>query len=114
MTRVRSAVDHVLDFDRQCAPRFGEAVGQILDVGDEGPRLGRWRFRFFERFPDDGVKPGLVSEIADLDATDTFQNYLNVSGRLALGRNDRHERPDVVEVLGPGIVRIGIAMGGHD
>src|SRR5215203_837661 len=89
-------------------------MGQVLDVGDEGPRLSRRRFWFVEWFSDDGVKPGLVSEIADLNATDTFQNDLNVAGRLALGRNDRHERADVMEILGPGIVRIGIAMGGHD
>ena len=41
MAGIRSAVHHVLDFDRQCAASVGEAMGQILDVGDEGARLGR-------------------------------------------------------------------------
>ena len=114
MTGIGSAVHHVLNFDRQCAARVGEAVGQILDVGDEGARLGRGRFRFVERFRDDGVKPGLVGEITDLDAADALQNDLDVAGRLAFRRDDRDERADVMEILGPRIVGIGIAMGGHD
>ncbi len=111
---IRCAVHHVLDFDRQRAARLGEAMGQVLDVGDEGARLGRRRFRFVERFGDDGEKTGLVGKIADLDAADPLENDLNISGRLAFGRDDRDERADVMEILGPRIVSIGIAMGGHD
>jgi hypothetical protein len=33
---------------------------------------------------------------------------------LAFGRDDRHERADVVEIFGSGIVGIGIAVSGHD
>ena len=83
-------------------------------MGDERPRLGRGRFRFVERLGGDGVEPGLVGEIADLDAADAFEDDLDVAGRLALGRDDRDQRADVMEILGPGIVGIGVAMGGHD
>ena len=114
MTGIGSAVHHVLDFDRQCASRVGEAMSKILNVGDEGPRLRRGRFWFVERFSDDGVKPRLVGEIADLDAANALQYDLNVSGRLALGGDDRDQRADVMEILGPRIVCIGIAMGGDD
>ena len=114
MTGIGSAVHHVLDFDRQCAPRVGKAMSKILDVGDERTRLRRGRFWFVEWFSDDGVKPGLVGEIADLDAADALQNDLNISGRLALGGDDRDQRADVMKILGPRIVYIGIAMGGHD
>ena len=114
MTGIRSAVHHVLNFNRQCAASVGEAVSKILDVGNEGARLGRARFRFVKRFRDDGVKPGLIGEITDLDAADALQNDLHVPGGLAFRRDDRDERADVMEILRPGIVRIGIAMGGHD
>jgi hypothetical protein len=114
VTGIRGAVHHVLDFDRQCAPRLSEAISKILDVGDERPRLRRRRFRLVEWFSDDGIKPWLVCEIAYLDAADAFENDLNVSSRLALGGDDRDERADVVEILGPRIICIGIAMGSHD
>ena len=111
---IRCAMHHVLDFDRQGAASLGEAIGQVLDVGDEGPCLGRGCFGFVERLGNDGEKPGLVGEIADLDAADALENDLNISGRLAFRRDDRDERADVVEILGPRIVSIRIAMGGHD
>jgi hypothetical protein len=107
-------VHHVLDFDRQCAPRLGEAMSKILDVGDECACLRSRRFRLVEWFSDDSVKPWLVCEIAYLDAADSFENDLNVSSRLALGGDDRDERANVVEILGPRIICIGIAMGSHD
>ena len=105
---------HVLDFDRQSASRLGEAMSKILDVRDECPRLWRRRFWFIEWFSDDGVKPRLVGKVADPDAADAFENDLNISSRLALGGDDRDERADVVEILGPRIICIGIAMGSHD
>ena len=107
-------MDHVLDFYRQSASRLGEAMGEVLDVGNEGTCLGRRRFGFFKRFRDDGEKPGLVGKIADLDAADTFQDDLHVSGRLAFRGDNRDQRADVVEIFGSGIVSIGIAVRGHD
>ena len=107
-------MDHVLDFDRQGASRLSEAMGEVLDVGDEGPRLRRRRFRFVERFRDDGEKTRLVGEIADLDAADTLQHDLHISGRLAFGGDNRDQRADVMEILRSRIVSIGITVSGHD
>ena len=39
---------------------------------------------------------------------------MNVSSRLALGGDDGDESADVMKVLGPGIIDLGIAMGSHD
>src|SRR5215217_5489889 len=89
-------------------------MGEILDVGDEGPRLGRRRLAFIERFGDDGEKTRLVGKIADPDAADTLQDDLHVSGRLAFGRDNGDERADVMEILGSGIVSIRITVSGHD
>ena len=114
MAGIGRAVDHVLDFDGQCASRLGKAMGEVLNVGDEGPSLGRRRLGFVERFGHDGEETGLIGKITDLDPADTLQDDLHVSGRLAFGRDDRDERADVMEILGPGIVGIGIAVSGHD
>jgi hypothetical protein len=105
---------HVLDFDWQGAPRVGEAMSKILNVGDECPRLWRRRLWFVEWFSDHGVEPRLVREVADPDTADAFENDLNVSSRLALRGNDGNERADVMEILRPRIIYIGIAMGSHD
>jgi hypothetical protein len=89
-------------------------MSKILDVRDECPRLWRRRFWFIEWFSDDGVKPRLVGKVADPDAADALENDLNVSSRLALGRDDRDQRADVMEVLRARIICIGITMSGHD
>src|SRR5918997_1364088 len=46
------AVHHVLDFDRQCASRLAKAMGEVLDVGYQGSRLGGGRLGFVERLGD--------------------------------------------------------------
>ena len=114
MTRIRCAVDHVLNFDRQGAASLSEAMCEVLDVGDKSARLGRGCFRFVERLRDDSEKAGLVGKITDLDAADAFEHDLNVAGRLAFGRDNPDERSDVMEILGTRIISVWIAMGSDD
>ena len=114
MAWIRRAVHHVLDFDWQCASCLTEAMGEVLDMGYQGSCLGGRRLGFVERFGDDGEETGLVGEIAYLDPADALEDDLDVSGRLTLGGDNRHERTDVMKVFGARIVSVGITVSRHD
>ena len=88
---------HVLDFDRQRAPRFGEAMGQILDVADEGPRDITSRLARLEQRIRRGIDDGSLNRVEADQAMRTLESIRRDEAMLAarldrLGEQLRAER----------------------
>lgn len=56
----------------------------------------------------------MASKVTYVNAADALENDLDIAGSLPLRRNDRDQRPNVMEVFRPWIVGVGIPMGRDD